>query len=221
MIRRKIAKLLDISQEGKIATADVLRWSISETWHEWRRSILLWATQSTRHQWQEVAWNQAGSQGGPDLYAEIASRFLEDESQSLGKRYSPSTGAAKGILEEELQDLYLAERSRELKQIKARCEEFVVPRIGAGNFNGGRRRTPDQETVLYGAIRPITSCRRGKVRKNRRISTESRGFRPAFMALKDSSVARLVDLSQFSREILVTEGFVRTVKPGPPPYTYI
>jgi hypothetical protein len=44
------------------------------------------------------------------------------------------------------------------------------------------------------------------------ILAESDGFRPAFMALRDSSVARLLDLDQFRREILVTEDFVHTVK---------
>ncbi|KAF4634555.1 hypothetical protein G7Y89_g3550 [Cudoniella acicularis] len=226
-IRRKITKLRNISQEEEITTVDVLRWAISETWYECHKSIPLWATQGTRHQWQEVAWNQVGTQMGTEIYAKIASTFLEDESQSLSKRYSPSAGAAKGILGEELQDPDLAERSQELRQIKTRCEEFGVFSIGSATLHEEQEREISTEVEEERQIRrpsfmephvPSLHADVEKFVRTGQLHTQSKGFRPAFMALKDSSVARLVDLSQFSSEILVTEEFVRTVKPGPPPY---
>ncbi|KAL8381990.1 hypothetical protein RB595_005988 [Gaeumannomyces hyphopodioides] len=86
-IRGKITSLRRMPRDGNIKVADVLAWTISETWHETRRLIPLWASQGLRHQRKQLLWDQAGKGGdGYQLSREAAAEFLENESSSMTLR---------------------------------------------------------------------------------------------------------------------------------------
>ncbi|KAL8366668.1 hypothetical protein RB595_010505 [Gaeumannomyces hyphopodioides] len=89
-IRQKITTLRGIPRNGNIEVADVLAWSISETWREVRQLTPLWAVQGLRHQHQQLLWRQADKQNYYELSDETAAQFLEIESLTLRKRYHPS-----------------------------------------------------------------------------------------------------------------------------------
>jgi hypothetical protein len=220
-IRRKISKLRNISHNGEIRTADVLIWSIRETWHECHKYIPLWAAQGIRHQWQEVIWNEAETKNGFDMCPEIAIKYLENESKTLEQRYHPSNSVAQEILSEESRDRTLARRGAELRKIRTRYEDFGVFDFSSQTLQEEQERElateieEERQIEKPSRMKPHRPSLHRDVKRfvmTGEILQESDGFRPAFMALRDSNVARRLDLDQFRREILVTEDFVHTVK---------
>ncbi|OCK75836.1 hypothetical protein K432DRAFT_429141 [Lepidopterella palustris CBS 459.81] len=218
-IRRKISKLRNIPKGRPIETVDVLMWSVCETWDEFHKSIPLWARQGIRHQRQEVVWKQTKTH----MHPSIAEKYLEDDGQTLEQRYTPSNNSVNGIVSSELRDATLREKRKELQQIQTRCTEFGVTNLNSSAFQEEQERELSTEIEEESQIKKPTrmdahtpSLHPDVTRfvNTGDINSDSSGFRPAFLALRDSSVANLIDLNQFSSDLLVTEDFVRTVEPG-------
>jgi hypothetical protein len=152
---------------------------------------------------------------------EIATKYLENESKTLEQRYHPSNSVAQEILSEESRDRTLARRGAELRKIRTRCEDFGVFDFSSQTLQEEQERElateieEERQIEKPSRMEPHRPSLRRDVKRfvmTGEILQESDGFRPAFMALRDSSVARRLDLDQFRREILVTEDFVHTVK---------
>jgi len=199
-IRQKISKLQNIPQGRPIEALDVLMWSISETWDEFHKSIPLWARQGIRHQWQEVVWKQTKTQ----IHSSIAEKYLEDDGQTTEQRYAPSNNSVNGIVSSELRNATLRERSNDLKQIQARCTDFGVTNLNFSAFQEEQERELsieiEEESQLkkpprMDAHEPSLHSDVARFVNTGDIDPFSNGFRPIFMALRDSSVADLVNLS--------------------------
>lgn len=115
----------------------------------------------------------------------------------------------------------LARRGAEPRKIKTRCENFGVFDFSSQTLQEEQERELATEIEEERQIEKPSHMEPHRPSLHRdvkrfvmtgEILPESDGFRPALMALRDSSVARLLDLDQFRREILVTEDFVHTVK---------
>lgn len=103
-IHRKIRRLTsdntdvsNITHTQQVSVADVLTWTINETWQEAKRNTALWANQGNRHEHHSQLWTRARGGGASDsseqhtlaFGKELANEFLEDEAQLIEKRYRP------------------------------------------------------------------------------------------------------------------------------------
>ncbi|OJJ43588.1 hypothetical protein ASPZODRAFT_28243 [Penicilliopsis zonata CBS 506.65] len=180
-----------------ITVSDVLCWVISETATDMRRSIPLWAAQGRRFQRQEALWEA-------DVDSVHAQLFLEDESQSLSERYQPK--------QQEVIDTAPADA------ITARCREFDNLDLAA-HFHEEQERelSPEIEQERHVQRPPPVDPAKHAIHPDvhRFISTgmkaTSSAFIPAFEALENTSIAGTFDLSQFPRNLWVTDDFARTV----------
>jgi hypothetical protein len=110
-------KIYEITGNGFsecITVADVLIWSIQETWTDLKKSMPLWAVQGHRYKSHESLGHDAM------MTQDQAKNFLEDEGQAIKSRYGPGFQGSK-----------LTARSKDwdksitgVKSIMKRCEEF-------------------------------------------------------------------------------------------------
>ncbi|KAK3360569.1 hypothetical protein B0T25DRAFT_629629 [Lasiosphaeria hispida] len=208
---------------SSVTVADILRWSIAETLDDCSRIAPLWATQGARFQRQEAIWEEASDMGKKaDIGKEHASKFLEEESRDLETRYRPMPhGSGGGILARRNEDPLLLRKQKQLEEIMQRCEDF-------GHENFGKVSAQEEQerelSIELQAERLVMKVQRLSPHEpylhpdvkafvaTGFISPTSTAFLPAFMALRRTSAAEFIDLTQFSRELLVTEDFARTVE---------
>jgi hypothetical protein len=222
-VRQKICEVRKGHQGRDISIVDILTWSISETWADCERSIPLWATQGVRYLTHEANWDRVGA-NKQNIGVEDAKRFLEIESQTLEKQYSPIMRSEQGILIDERKNPDLQGKLTELERISAHCVKFGVAdlttssmqeeqerelsiELQAERWRMNIERMDPEEPLLDDAVRRFV--------RTGHLDSNSPAFRPAFMAFEHTSAAELIDLQQFTRELLATEDFVRTVKPQP------
>jgi len=209
---------------GGVMVADILRWSITETLDDCSRLAALWATQGARFQRQEAIWEELADAGGvkADIEKEHASRFLEEESRDLKRRYGPMPcGSGKGVLGQQSGGRLPPRQQEQLEEIGRRCEELGLENISRASAQEEQQRElsvelqaeqltakvqnlPPQKPSLHADVKAFVTTGL--------ISPTSAAFLPAFMALRRTSAADAIDLGQFSRELLVTEDFARTVQ---------
>jgi len=227
-IRRKITTLRRLPEDGKIKVADVLAWSVGETWQEFHRLIPLWAEQGRRHQRQQLLWERADTQFGYNLNSTAAEQFLESEARTLRERYHPSNNeqdqpvASTSTADMNDEDVYNP-RAAQLTQIRARCEAF-----GFDDFNGSKSRE-DQEREISIEVEEVRQIARPpamhpylpelhehvtQFASTGLIPADSTAFMPAFRALADSSLEPLLRDLQLPTDLLATADFARTVIPS-------
>src|SRR4051812_25812195 len=80
-VRQRMRMRQSPCSNRKISSADVLEWSISETWDDCRSSIRLWAAQGIRFQVQEARRERADKAvgGRTKIPIEQAAEFLEKD----------------------------------------------------------------------------------------------------------------------------------------------
>ncbi|KAK3937045.1 hypothetical protein QBC46DRAFT_320431 [Diplogelasinospora grovesii] len=239
-IQSRIRRLLHLPNSQPLVVKDVLMWAISETWDEAFRSVPLWATQGVRHERHEIIWNRLNTaavsavDGGASSAEDFVSQYLEDEAQTLEKRYRPSAQGNAGahattttrLLAEALADQSLESRRGEIETIVERCRD--LGRGGGGGFddvalqeeqerelapeNEQERQTerPQPRSPASHRLHPDVV---GFVRDGS-LKIRSDAFMPAFQAMDRSSAFACV-LSGSSQlpcaDLLVTADFARTV----------
>lgn len=109
-----------------LTVADVLLWSISETWIDNEKCIPLWAVQGFRHQRQEAIWNKKiADEPSLALESHDLEGYFEDEAMSVEKRYLPSNQAP-GLDFDSQSANYISDRQEQVDQIKEKCERFQI-----------------------------------------------------------------------------------------------
>lgn len=198
-----------------IGVPEVLRWAISETISDLRKSMPLWATQGQRFLRQQVYWDEAMAQGKTKMTPSEAEKFLEEEAQTLDQRYRPrllghteSARPGSGNIER-------------LQAINARCVE-----VGSSKFDEATLQE-EQERELSPEIEEERQIERPEpaepethqVHKDLKqfvvtgvLSPKSRAVMPAFESLRQISATEHIDVGMFPRDVLVTADFARTVK---------
>ncbi|KAB8071219.1 hypothetical protein BDV29DRAFT_159701 [Aspergillus leporis] len=213
-IKVKVLSLTGKQNECNIEVSDVLRWAISETWLDLRRSIPLWAVQGERYTYQSKLWHEIGQDDGSTMSVSQAQGFLEPESQSLECRYRPQDKykpfLSSGVGHDE-----------PLNLIRARCQEFEELDHASIQLQ------EEQERELAPEIEQERQVQRPHAAKPEEhylhpdlISFVSTGvlkqpsvaYMPAFETLRNTSAAVYLDVSQFPSGLLVTADFATTVQ---------
>ncbi|KAL7940125.1 hypothetical protein V8C42DRAFT_356457 [Trichoderma barbatum] len=201
----------ELSSEN-ITVSDVLRWSISETWLDLRRSVPLWLAQGVRFYEQDAMWKQSKHCDSSHEKTEWAKKFLEDEAQSLDLRYRP-----RAVLE----STQLIQRAGlEMKrEFESRCEEFGLKDLRGSSLQEEQERELSPETEREQQVEPppqvepqthfchedlVCFIEHGKFPEN--FTT----FKPAFQALRGTSAAHTVRMDSSLDNI--TDLFQRPVQ---------
>jgi hypothetical protein len=185
-IQRRIRALRGIHEDGEIRVADVLAWSIKETWHEARRLRPLWLVQGRRQEHQRRLWSQADKGDYYELSSATAKQFLEPESLTLRERYHPECGEGTVAVEGEQERERLAEVEIYSKVSLPKVEP-LKPSLH-----------PDVEMFV----------------KTGQIPHGSAAFLPAFDALLGSSLTHLRGLRPSGLPLFVTADFARAINLG-------
>jgi hypothetical protein len=204
-VRERITALRGIRPGGKIRVADVLAWSIDETWHEARRLVPLWAAQGRQHQRHQLLMDAADKGDRYEFSSETAAQFLESNGVTLRDRYRPAHNGQAG------QTL-----SREAVRIQRRCRAFGVGGSGAAlhqeqererELLAEREEPPPEPQPL--PVRPLAPSLHPHVEvfvRTGEILPGSEAFLPALHSLVGSSVAHLLQDLQWPPDLLATSG---------------
>ena len=228
-------------KRGPITVQDVLVWSIHETWADIRHSIPIWATQGETFVRQQKIWRDAYNIQGPGLLHSLkngaAERFLDDEAQSLEKRYLPATESSSVFPFQSSSSSSLASpqdpqdpQDAMLKRITDRCDEFQGLNINASSLQEEQERelSPETEQEREREIAPPSEpydhklspqvrefARTGKKTQSMMMTAASSAgsaFHGAFEIFSNTTAAAYFDPRQWPRGLLVTDDFARTVK---------
>lgn len=201
------------SKSSAITVSDVLKWAISETCIDLRRTVPLWATQGTRFERHKEHWQkQAGLR---DMTKAVARQFLEDEAQSLNSRYRPRALADTPSVTSE------PPKSEPLGLIADRCRQFDSLDLSTATLQEEQERElspeieEERQVERPAAAEPATHSIHVQLRifiETGLLHPDLGGFKPAFSTLGDTTAADLFDLDQFPRGLWATEDFSRTVK---------
>lgn len=215
-IKTRILKSRKASgQESAISVSDVLAWSITETWADTRRTMPLWAVQGLRFDRQSALWSEARKDGQAQLSRDIANRFLENEAQSLERRYRPAHGSH--------EDMFSAQPWTEtVGLIKLRCQQLGHLDLKSADLHEEQERELCPETEQERAVEKPAPAEPAKHQpihpdlvkfiSEGKLVEPSEAYMPAFMSLQTTSAAAHFDVSQFPSTLLVTAEFARTVK---------
>lgn len=213
-IKMKILELLSKRDNVRIDVADILIWVISETCADLRRSMPLWAAQGRRHEGQKVLWASARSEWGLDFLDGQVEKFLEEEAQTLEHRYrphGPETSQFSGWNME----------SQNINRIIERCQKFASTNLSQATLQEEQERELSPEIEQESEVeRPAPAAPEthsihrdmNLLVRTGKFTADSKAFLPAFEALRSSSAAAHLEVSQFPHEFYVTTDFARTIK---------
>ncbi|KAL3412906.1 hypothetical protein V8F44DRAFT_645694 [Aspergillus fumigatus] len=213
-IKFKILALPNKCSRSNIDVSDVLRWAVSETWVDIRRSMPLWAAQGKRYVHQCRLWEAASQGGKAQLSLSRASDFLEPEAQSLDNRYRPRRGDAPFLHHQ-------PDESTPMCLISERCREFDELKFASTQLQEEQERELAPEIEQERQIerpppaKPNQHCLHANLLtfvSTGILKEHSSAFRPAFEALKNTSAARYLDVSQFPSGLRVTTDFATTIQ---------
>ena len=220
-VERKILHCSGKSQSDTIEVADVLRWSISETYIHTKKCIPLWATQGVRHQLRHMAWAELSVDRAKDTALEIAKPLLEIEAQSLEERYSlGERRSEEHLLLHNGRDRSLAQRKTQLEAIWAKCREFETVSFNNVKLREEQERELSPENEQERQVeRPVaTSPYNHSVHRDVKrfvqqgiLERNSHGFQPAFELFSSTSAMECFEMQAWPGDLLVTADFARTV----------
>ncbi|KIW91627.1 uncharacterized protein Z519_07595 [Cladophialophora bantiana CBS 173.52] len=213
-IEIKIQKHAVKPENAVIDISDVLCWAMSETGTDMRRSMPLWAAQGNRFEHQNALWADARSDGEVRMSQTHAERFLEKESRSLDDMYRPcihtdmtsalqvSANANLGLIREHCREFDALEFS--LAELQEEQERELSPEI---EQERQIQKSPPADPADH-HLHPdlITFTTTGT------LISGSKAYMPAFEALRNTSAAAHLDVSQFPDDLFVTADFSRTVQ---------
>jgi hypothetical protein len=197
------------SPRQEVTTAEVIEWSIQETFIDNRRSMPLWKVQGERYIRQRAIWT-AGLQGVN------ADQLLEKECQEIELRYRPNFVDLDAIrasenIADDPDSVKIAERCREfgninldLSALQEEQERELAPEI---EQESEKQRAPRMKAATQ-ELHPdvVAFAKTGKL-----LSTNA--YTDAFISLANTSAAQQFQLAQLGTKALkVTRDFVQTVE---------
>ncbi|KAK5280670.1 hypothetical protein LTR40_006010 [Exophiala xenobiotica] len=202
-IRNQIVAQKQRGEGVCIDVSDILSWAVAETWIDIRRSMPLWA-----------ALDEAHVDGVLSVSKSHAERFLEIEPQSLAHRYRPQVVTQAPSSDEIVQNV-------NLQRIASRCLEFDSLDANVATLQEEQERELSPEIVRQREVQrpaPAEPAAHSihpdliKFVSKGMIVTSSRASQPAFEALRLTSAAAHIDVSQLPSDVLVTVDFARTAQ---------
>ncbi|KAI3390839.1 hypothetical protein diail_8557 [Diaporthe ilicicola] len=215
-IKNKIIQLNNdnVRDYSKVTVSDVVKWAISETTDDTRKSIPLWITQALRFGKHSELWRQYSAGPVEDL-TRWSKDFREDEAQSLEQRYRPSI--VRGNPLETNLDVEESFKQR----ISDHCRIFGPINFHAADLQEEQERelSPEAEEERQVERPPAAEPERHKIHENVQHFVQhgyfqdgNRGIRSAFSTLDTTSAAKHLDPKEFPAHLWVTGDFARTVK---------
>ncbi|KAH8731001.1 hypothetical protein GQ44DRAFT_822597 [Phaeosphaeriaceae sp. PMI808] len=200
------------NERDEIEAADVLLYSISETLSDLKRHTPLWAMQGHRYETTKHLHN------GENTTKTEAEGFLEPEAQTLEKRYRPMVQDLDGQAR-----LNSWDKSNEnITQMVKKCEDsgtmgFFVENVDEMDEEQERELAPEKEEECQAERPPKIEAAKHKIHRDldtlvKEGVIKQGSFIPAFQALAQTRAAKLIDLTQFPSELLVTQDFIHTIK---------
>lgn len=213
-IKMKILELLPNRDNVTIDVADILNWVIFETCADLRRSMPLWAAQGRRNEDQKVLWASARSEGGLEFSDGQVEKFLEEEAQTLEQRYRPHGPETSQFSGWDME-------SQNINRIIERCQKFASTNLNQATLQEEQERElspeieQESEVERPAPAEPETHSIHGDMDlliRTGKFMADSKAFLPAFEALRSSSAAAHLEVSQFPHDLYVTTDFARTIK---------
>ncbi|KAI1210197.1 uncharacterized protein F4807DRAFT_72953 [Annulohypoxylon truncatum] len=201
----------------EISVLDILAWTIGETWQDIHRSMGLWANQGRRHEVHLKVWEAARANKSIDrgfiFEKSLAEKYLEDESQTLERRYRPRKKGTNslGILSNE----------NTMDPISKRCREFTNLNLDSAALQEEEERElspeieQEREDQRPPAAKPDIHSIHPHVESfvtSGTIYSTSQGYGPAFMALQRTTAGALLKVHSFQPGLLATIDFERTIR---------
>ncbi|RMJ25082.1 hypothetical protein PHISP_04065 [Aspergillus sp. HF37] len=209
-----ILTLTGKKSKTEIGVSDVLRWAVSETWVDARRSMPLWAAQGRRFERQTALWRNAHEDDSGEMSIGQAEGFLEPECQTLEQRYRPGHG-------EKLESDSFANGNANLRCITDRCRKFEDLNHVSSTLQEEQERelAPEIESERQVQRPPTAVPEKHRLHPHLRtfvatgyLPNSSNAYMPAFHALRSTSAASFLGVSQFPSGVLVTKDFATTIQ---------
>ncbi|OTA75927.1 hypothetical protein M434DRAFT_383777 [Hypoxylon sp. CO27-5] len=197
-----------------ILVLDILAWTIGETWRDIHRSMPLWANQGRRSEKHQEIWAEAKSGKDVKFTSAMAKRYLEDEARTLMHRYQPHVN----------EDTVMSGQSVDndaTDPISLRCSEFKNLQLDSAALQEEEERElspeieQEKEDQKPPQAMPATHVIHEDIKEfvvSGTVFQTSKGYGPAFWALRKTTAARLFDVFQFRPSLLVSADFARTIK---------
>lgn len=197
----------------EITVSDVLCWAITETCKDLRRAVPLWLNQGLRFTKQQALWADIADPEGRTDRLECAKQFMDEESQSLEKRYRPKQGGA------DIASLIAGIDTAAANEFQSRCLEFGLDALPEASFNEEQERelSPEKEMERRVERPPRVEPAEHRIHPGLHdfitngVQTDA-PFLPAFTTLKATSAAHHLEVAEFPLNILVTQDFAATVR---------
>jgi hypothetical protein len=208
-IQMKILEQTSKALASEIQVSDVLTWAVSETWADLRRSMPLWASQGRRFEQHKYLLR------GVNTTLQQARKFLEEELQSIERRYRPRSRSDASIFNG--WDL----SNHDLGRIITRCKDFEALTFNSATLEEEQERELCPEIEEEREVQPPAPMKPAEHRlhphllsliETGEVPAPSNAFTPAFQALESTSAARCFNLALFPAHLLVTADFMRTVE---------
>ena len=205
-IQTKIRECVNIAPKQAIGVADVLKWSINETWIDTRRSMPFWAVQGERYIEHDLLWRSASIQGHTSMTKEFAEGFLEEEAQSIERRYRPQIEG-----EQALFSRLEKSSNADIQSIAARCRKLGNLQFRSTTLREEQERElspevqlerqiqyPDPATPAVHRLHPDIAA----FWSNGRLPQSSQAYMPAFQVLQETSAATGFDAGRLGNNTL-------------------
>ncbi|KAH8807698.1 hypothetical protein F5884DRAFT_880995 [Xylogone sp. PMI_703] len=204
-----------------IRVADVLKWCITETISNTRKSVPLWATQGIRHQCRQAAYSKSHADSQP-ISRNLIKDLIEPEAKSLQQRYGVDNKShEEQILQNSIVDKLLSTRQTQLNTIRAKCKAFEVTTFAMATLHEEQERelSPENEReqqvelpppaiplehLLHNDVEQLVTCGI--------LDSTSNAFRPAFEVFTTTSASHQYDSAAWPRDLLVTKDFAQSIK---------
>ncbi|GKZ61871.1 hypothetical protein AnigIFM49718_008938 [Aspergillus niger] len=202
----------DSSSSADITVADVICWAIIETCADLRKAVPLWLRQGLRFTEQQIKWEDLKIQTDSESRLEHAKRFMEDEAQSLDRRYRPRQASS------DIFSIISRMKPHVATAFQSRCVDFGLSELGDSSFNEEQERelSPELEQERQVMRPPQAEPAEHQIHPGLEEFIldgvyPKYSFQPAFMSPATTSAAQYLDVSEFPRNIVVTRDFAKTV----------
>jgi hypothetical protein len=201
-VERSIAKCCgDVGDH--IEVADVLRWSIQETYLHTKKCIPLWATQGIRYQPRNIAWAESVGNAAKGFPQNLAESLLEPEARSLQERYKIGGCSLEDDVLFGDTDNALASREDQLDAIRDKCRQFDIGTFDSASLQEEQERelSPEnereQQVERPPALEPrkhSTSASVKRFAETGALNPASSSIQPAYKPLCQATVGRSLEL---------------------------
>ncbi|KAJ4244210.1 hypothetical protein NW762_014592 [Fusarium torreyae] len=208
----RVPQAKDPSSSTDITVADVICWAITETCTDLRKAVPLWLRQGLRFTEQQARWEVLKIQTGGASRLEYVKQFMEDEAQSLDKRYRPHQANS------DIFSMIKRIDPHTTTAFESRCVEFGLDELQDSSINEEQERelSPELEQELQAVMPPQAKPAEHQVHPGLKEFILSGvypkpSFQPAFSSLATTSAAQHLDVSAFPSNVVVTHDFAQTV----------